>query len=296
MPELRLHMVEPTVISLFAGTGGSSLGYKWAGFKELLAVDFDDHAVECFRLNFPEVIAWKRDVTLLETKEILDSLKIKSGELDVLDGSPPCQGFSIAGQKKTNDSRNDLFKHYWRLVIELQPKVFVMENVSGMVKGTMKGRFIEIIKTLKNGNYEVKCKQMNAMHYGVPQSRERVIFIGVRKDLNKAVAFPYPINNLTSVRQADQGDRIPAKRSKNRFGDVLLKRDRPARTLTKRGRFFFDENNQYGPKSLLSFCSFPVNWKYTGSYTDLKDRLGNAVMPRFMQTIATTIKEEILNG
>lgn len=286
----------PTVISTFAGTGGSSLGYHWAGFKELLAIDFDDHAVQCFKLNFPDVPVWKRSVIEVTGNEIMDFCKIRPGELDVFDGSPPCQGFSTAGKREVRDVRNDLFSHYYRLVTELQPKVFVMENVTGMAKGTMKGRFIEIMNVLKTGSYNVKCKQMNSMYYGVPQSRERLIFIGVRKDLKKIPIFPTPGNKLLSVMSADQQDRVPAIRSKKRYGDVLLKRDRPAQTLTKLGRFFYDDKNQYGPKSLLAFCSFPIEWKYPGSYTDLKDRLGNAVMPKFMQAIAETIKKDILNG
>lgn len=284
----------PTVISTFAGTGGSSLGYHWAGFKELLAIDFDAHAVECFKRNFPDVPVWHRSVIEVTGNEIMDFCKIRPGELDVFDGSPPCQGFSTAGKREVRDPRNDLFNHYVRLVTELQPKVFVMENVTGMAKGTMKGRFIEIMNVLKTGNYNVKCKQMNAKYYGVPQSRERLIFIGVRKDLNKIPHFPVASNKLISVSTADQQDRVPAKRSIKRYGDVLLKRDRPANTLTKLGRFFADDRNQYGPKSLLAFCSFPTDWRYTGNYSDLKDRLGNAVMPKFMQAIAETIKAKLL--
>ena len=83
----------PTVISLFAGCGGSSLGYKMAGFEELLAIDFDENAVKTFKLNFPEVPIWLKDITQIKGKDILGFCSIKEGELDVLDGSPPCQGF-----------------------------------------------------------------------------------------------------------------------------------------------------------------------------------------------------------
>jgi DNA (cytosine-5)-methyltransferase 1 len=285
---------KPTVISTFAGTGGSSLGYKWAGFKELLAIDWESHAVECFRLNFPEVPCWQRDITTVNAKEILEFCKINSGDLDVFDGSPPCQGFSTAGKRKVNDPRNNLFEAYVQLVHDLQPKVFVMENVSGMAKGKMKGKFIEIMTTLKTLNYRVKAKQMNAMYYGVPQSRERIIFIGVRKDLSIEPQFPIPSNRLISTQEIDQGDRVPAKFSAIRFGDSLVNFNKPSPTLTKLGRLFADKNNQFGSKSLLAICSFPNNWKYTGSHTDLKNRLGNAVMPKFMQAIAQTIKDEIL--
>ncbi len=287
---------KPTVISTFAGTGGSSLGYHWAGYKELLAIDFDAHAVECFKLNFPEIPIWHKSVTDVTGKQIMDFCNIKWGELDVFDGSPPCQGFSTAGKRRVKDPRNDLFIQYCRLIDELGPKVFVMENVSGMAKGTMKGKFIEIITQLKSMNYEVKCKQMNAMYYGVPQSRQRLIFIGARKDLRKTPRFPEPCNKLIAVAGADMLDRVSGNYSIKRYGDVILKRNRPAQTLTKLGRFFYDKSSQYGPRSLLSFCSFPTNWKYSGSYSDIKDRLGNAVMPKFMQAIATTIREEILNG
>lgn len=176
-------MVEPTLISTFAGCGGSSLGYKLAGYKELLAIDFEKNAVETFALNFPEVPVWQKDITKVTGKEILEFCKIKKGELDLFDGSPPCQGFSTAGKRKLTDTRNDLFKDFVRLIIDLQPKVFVMENVSGMMKGGYKGKFNEIVQTLKDTGYNVKVKLMNAMWYEVPQSRERLIFIGIKKDL-----------------------------------------------------------------------------------------------------------------
>jgi DNA (cytosine-5)-methyltransferase 1 len=201
---------EPTVISTFAGCGGSSLGYKWAGFRELLAIDFDDNAVETFKLNFPDVLCWKRDIREVTGAEIMAACHIKPGELDVLDGSPPCQGFSTAGKRQVLDPRNDLFREYVRLIKELQPKVFVMENVSGMVKGTMRGRFIEIMKELKSTGYNVRAKLMNAKWYEVPQSRERIIFIGVK---DGEPSFPKPMGKIISVREALGLDSVMATRS-----------------------------------------------------------------------------------
>lgn len=201
---------EPTVISTFAGCGGSSLGYKWAGFRELLAIDFDDNAVETFKLNFPDVLCWKRDIREVAGAEIMAACHIKPGELDVLDGSPPCQGFSTAGKRQVLDPRNDLFREYVRLIKELQPKVFVMENVSGMVKGTMRGRFIEIMKELKSTGYNVRAKLMNAKWYEVPQSRERIIFIGVK---DGEPSFPKPMGKIISVREALGLDSVMATRS-----------------------------------------------------------------------------------
>ncbi len=323
---------KPTVISTFAGTGGSSLGYHWAGFKELLAIDFDAHAVECFKLNFPEVPIWHRSVIEVTGKEILDFCKLKVGELDVFDGSPPCQGFSTAGKREFKDPRNDLFNHYCRLVNELQPKVFVMENVSGMAKGSMKGKFIEIMQVLKSMNYEVKCKQMNAMYYGVPQSRQRLIFIGVRKNLKKLPAFPIPSNKIISVRKALEGlepgteygskpclqlwkylkpgqnasslsSQIKKQFGYNSimFGLSKVDPNKPLPTLQKStagaaGFFHWNEKRRLYITELKRLCSFPDDWKLTGSESDKQARLGNAVMPKFMQAIAETIKKDILIG
>jgi DNA (cytosine-5)-methyltransferase 1 len=102
----------PTVISLFAGCGGSSLGYSMAGYRELLAVEWDDHAVETLKLNFPDVPVWHGDIAKFSVEECLRITGLQPGELDVLDGSPPCQGFSTAGKRKMDDGRNQLFREY----------------------------------------------------------------------------------------------------------------------------------------------------------------------------------------
>jgi DNA (cytosine-5)-methyltransferase 1 len=154
-----------------------------AGYRELLAVEWDDHAVETFKLNFPDVPVWHGDIAELSVEECLRITGLKPGELDVLDGSPPCQGFSTAGKRKMDDGRNQLFREYVRLLRGLMPKVFVMENVSGMVKGKMKLIFTEIMRELKASGYQVSARLMNAMYFCVPQSRQRMIFIGVRRAL-----------------------------------------------------------------------------------------------------------------
>ena len=154
-----------------------------AGYRELLAVEWDDHAVETFKANFPDVPVFHGDIAKLSVEEALRITGLQPGELDVLDGSPPCQGFSTAGKRKMDDGRNQLSREYIRLLRGLQPKVLIMENVSGMVKGKMKLIFVEILKELKASGYHVSARLMNAMYYGVPQSRQRMIFVGVREDL-----------------------------------------------------------------------------------------------------------------
>jgi DNA (cytosine-5)-methyltransferase 1 len=201
----------PTVISTFAGCGGSSLGYSMAGFKELLAVEWDDNAVETFKLNFPDVPVYHGDIASLEVKEVMRLTGLKQGELDVLDGSPPCQGFSTAGKRNLNDSRNQLFWEFIRLLRELKPKVFVMENVSGMVKGKMKLIFAEIMRELKASGYKVSARLMNAMYFNVPQSRERMIFVGTREDLG--VESSHPKANTNPIKAAEAIPELLATRS-----------------------------------------------------------------------------------
>lgn len=182
----------PTVISLFAGCGGSSLGYSMAGFRELLAVEWDNNAVESFRLNFPDIPVYHGDICKLSVEECLEMTGLQPGELDVLDGSPPCQGFSTAGKRNFDDGRNQLFREYVRLLEGLQPKVLIMENVSGMVKGKMKLIFADILQALKGAGYRVSARLMNAMYFDVPQSRARMIFVGVREDLGIDPSHPIP--------------------------------------------------------------------------------------------------------
>ena len=182
----------PTVISLFAGCGGSSLGYSMAGYRELLAVEWDANAVETFRLNFPDVPVYHGDIATLDVERCLSLAGIAPGELDVLDGSPPCQGFSTAGKREMSDDRNQLFHEFTRLLAGLRPRAFVMENVSGMVKGKMRLIFVEILRELKSCGYRVSARLLNAMYFGVPQSRQRLIFIGVREDLERSRAIQGP--------------------------------------------------------------------------------------------------------
>jgi DNA (cytosine-5)-methyltransferase 1 len=316
-----------TVISLFCGCGGSSLGYKLAGFKELLAVDWDRHAETVFQDNFHDVPFWNRNVVELEANEILKRCNIQKGELDVLDGSPPCQGFSISGKRKVNDSRNMLFENFVRIIQGLEPKVFLMENVPGMVRGKMKGMFIEIMKSLKALDYEVECRKLNAMHYNVPQSRERLFFIGVRKDLGIKPVFPKPNPKWTSVKDALKGvpedteikyfegkSSIYMKKTKqgeqasdyhpngSMFNFVRLQWAKPSNTITKTmnqrmsGLAHPEEDRFLTISELKRLSSFPDNFKMSGKFEEKWARIGNAVMPNQMRAIAQTIKEEILEN
>jgi DNA (cytosine-5)-methyltransferase 1 len=307
---------EPTVISTFAGCGGSSLGYKLAGFKELLAVECDDNAVATFRLNFPEVPVYHGDIAKLTGGECMKLAGIKRGELDVFDGSPPCQGFSTAGKRRWDDPRNSLFKEYARLIDELQPKVFVMENVTGMVKGVMKQAYLQIIQTLRDCGYRAEGEVLNAMYFNVPQSRERVIIIGVRNDLGIEPSHPKPQTKPKTVRQAFSGIKsrgdapdMSAKYQeywrKAGHGGVVGLQQTHRRLDWGRPSFVLQKGSGYGgvyhpdecrPLSTLERCrlgSFPDDFKFTG-WNAAIERIGNSVPPLLMKAIAAHIKTGIL--
>lgn len=282
----------PTVISTFAGCGGSSLGYSMAGYRELLAVEWDNHAVECFKRNFPDVPVYHGDIAKLSVADVLARTGVAVGELDVFDGSPPCQGFSTMGKRQLDDDRNQLFREFVRLLRGLQPKVFVMENVSGMVKGKMKLLFAEILKELKASGYQVSARLLNAKYFNVPQSRQRMIFVGVRNDLGIAPSHPRAQKKVIKVQIIDNK---PAIYNVSRYGDVLLNFKKPSPTITKKIRLFCDVQNEIGIKSYQVNGSFPLDYTFLGSFSSVKDRVGNSVPPLFMEAIARHIRTELLS-
>ena len=324
----------PTVISTFAGGGGSSLGYSMAGFRELLAVEWNNNAVETFRLNFPDVPVWHGDIAKLSIDKCLQLAEIEPEELDILDGSPPCQGFSTAGKRVLDDPRNQLFREYVRLLRGLRPKVFVMENVSGMVKGKMKLVFAKILRELKASGYKVSVRLLNAMYFHVPQSRQRLIFIGVRDDLGiepshpKAESRPIVMKDacsnikrgtrkthgLTSV-ELDRWLQIPAGgnwqnlphnliNGKAKYSNFHRKLHplRPSYTLGKEehfssGRFYhWEEPRRLSDGELARIGSFPDKFNFHGDGKQVHECIGNSVPPLMMEAIARHIRQNILDS
>lgn len=192
----------PIVVSTFAGCGGSSLGYSMAGFREALAVEWDARAITTFKANFPSVPIWEGDIHNLSATKFLSLCKLAKGELDILDGSPPCQGFSTAGKREFFDPRNQLYNEFVRLLEGVRPKAFVMENVSGMVKGKMKVAFADATRKLRAAGYLVSVRLLDAQWLGVPQSRKRLIWIGVRNDLDIGPQHPKPFGPPFSLADA----------------------------------------------------------------------------------------------
>ncbi len=193
-----------SVVSTFSGCGGSCLGFEMAGFRVLWANEFLPIARESYAANHPETLLDGRDIRRVEPQQILDAIGLEPGELDVFNGSPPCQAFSTVGQRnqgwgKLRDYGNgvqqkneDLFFEYVRLLKGLRPRAFVAENVAGLTRGFALGYFKQIMRALDAAGYVVRCKVLDAQWLGVPQTRQRAIFVGVRRDLGLEPDFPKP--------------------------------------------------------------------------------------------------------
>jgi len=192
------------VASMFSGAGGSCLGYKIAGFDIVYACEFIDAAADSYEANF-DLEVDRRNVREVTAESLLRRAGLRKGELDLLDGSPPCDPFSLSGnrEKKWGQVKNyvdgkrqrtdDLTHEFVKLLRDVQPKILVMENVKGLVIGKAKGYFLEILDALKSAGYRVSCRILDSQWLGVPQRRQRTIFVGVRKDLNVDPSHPTPI-------------------------------------------------------------------------------------------------------
>lgn len=296
-----------TVVSTFAGCGGSSTGYKLAGGKMLLAVEWDEHAVATYRANFPTTDVHHGDVAKLSAEHVLERIGLKPGQLDIFDGSPPCQGFSTAGARNLEDSRNSLFREYVRLLRGLKPRCFVMENVSGMVKGKMRLVFAEAMRELKASGYRVRCQLLNAMYFGVPQARQRVIFIGVREDLGMEPSYPKPqsrpipirdvILETKCVREGFGTTRLAGLKNAQ-FNNKWRQANRPSPTITKtRPPILLLSNGtqrEMTPQECARVGSFPDDFIWLGTPRQIINRIGNSVPPLLMKAIAVHVRDEIL--
>ncbi len=168
-------------IDLFCGAGGITEGFRQAGYVSLYGNDVMPEAIETFRLNHPEALADCRSIEEVDPAEIRLRLALAPGELDVLVGGPPCQGFSInAPGRFLSDPRNALFRHYERFLEEFQPKAFLFENVPGLLSLGDGKVFRQIVEIFTGLGYHVTAKILFAAHYGVPQERWRLILLGSR--------------------------------------------------------------------------------------------------------------------
>ena len=213
------------VISTFAGGGGSSTGYRLAGGKVLAINEFVEEAALTYAENYPETVILPGDIKELTGKDFLNAAKVSEGEIDILDGSPPCSAFSVSGSLshniheeervdlfgnvtiekvsgkhsdgwnktknysdgKTVENIEDLFFEFLRVAKDIKPKVIVAENVKGLTIGEAKGFLNKILNTFEDIGYNVCHKVLDSRYYGVAQSRTRVFFIGVREDVAEKI-------------------------------------------------------------------------------------------------------------
>ena len=171
-----------TAIDLFSGSGGLTLGLKQAGFRVIGAVDCDSLAAETYRENHKKTVLWETDIRDLSVLEVSSWLGLSAGELDLLAGCPPCQGFSsmrtLNGKRDVNDPRNELVFEFLRFIRELEPKAIMMENVPGLARDR---RLAEFCKEIEKFGYSPVCDILNAADFGVPQRRHRMVLLAGKR-------------------------------------------------------------------------------------------------------------------
>ena len=188
------------VLDLFCGAGGLSYGFEMAGFHITMGIDNDIRALETFQNNHKTAKTSCKDITKLSYIKDIRPL-LPHTQIDVIVGGPPCQGFSLSGPRNFNDPRNKLYLSYIRLVKEIRPRAFVIENVPGLVSlfgGQIKE---QIVSSFKKLGYQVQLQILCAADYGIPQNRKRVFFVGLRKT-EALFTFPNPSKNLVTSEMA----------------------------------------------------------------------------------------------
>ena len=218
------------VISTFAGGGGSSTGYRLAGGKILCINEFVEEAQNTYRENYPDTPILPGDIKQLSGKDFLDIAKLDVGELDILDGSPPCSAFSVAGKlshsrdgkhsdgwgqtKNYSDGKmveniEDLFFEFLRVADDIRPKVIIAENVKGLTIGEAKEYFNKIQNTFEDIGYDVVAKVLDSRYFGISQTRTRVFFIGVRNDITEKAGLNFM--TIGNVFPQESKDVVPLK-------------------------------------------------------------------------------------
>ena len=300
------------VVSTFSGCGGTCLGYEMAGYKVLWASEFVEAARDVYALNHPDTLLDERDIRSVEGRDILSAIKMKVGEVDVLEGSPPCSSFSTAGRMEESWNRtnrysdtaqrtDDLFWEFARLVNQIQPKVFVAENVSGLVRGVSKGYFKQIYRILKDCGYRIEARLLDASWLGVPQARRRLFIQGVREDLERSPGYPHPWGFQYYV-----SDVLPHIR-KIKLGGGKHRWSLPGRpfsticqsdfhiginaSLSTGGWIRTDEGlRRLTIPEVKLLCSFPEDFQLLGKFDLQWERLGRAVPPLMAKALADSIQ------
>lgn len=301
-------MREFTAISLFSGAGGLDLGFENAGFRTIWANDFEPDACKTHE-NWSSAKVVCDDIAKIDTSDIPDA--------DIMLGGFPCQGFSLSGPRKIDDSRNVLYKHYVRIVKEKKPLLFLGENVKGLL--TMgNGQIIDaIIAEFSECGYDVFYKLLNARNYCVPEDRERVIIVGFRKDLGIhefefPAARPYQITMRDvlsdmpaplpdEVCNAPYSSRYMSRNRKRGWDDVSYTIPAMAKQVTlwpgspdmvkiDKDLWTFGEDGitrRLSWREAAAIQTFPADLEFYGDLTSKYKQIGNAVPVKLAEIIAT---------
>lgn len=297
------------VVSLFSGAGGLDLGFIMAGHEIIWANDLYEDAVSTYRKNLGNHIVCE-DISKISAEDIPDC--------DIVIGGFPCQGFSVANTKRhVGDERNELYKQLIRIITAKKPKFFLAENVKGLTNLAKGAVFKMILNDFSEMGYKVSYKVLNAADYGVPQTRLRVIIVGVRSDIDWEYAFPAPTNTLggsdslpdwVSVSEAladipdpDLPNNLPNhtyskyKLNINGYlGHRLLDPNKPAPTVTARGDsrggvVIHPHPNglrRMSCRELATVQSFPLTYEFCGNNSSVYRQIGNAVPPLLGYAVA----------
>ena len=331
-----------TVASTFSGCGGSCLGFEMAGYDVRYALEFVPEARATYALNHEGVFLDDRDVRNVTADDIRRATGLD--EIDVFEGSPPCASFSTAGKRSqgwgkvkdysdTKQRTDDLFFEYSRILRDLQPKTFVAENVSGLVTGKAKGYFKEILSELKGCGYTVSARMLDASWLGVPQARNRLIFVGVRNDLVERYGVlpvhPQPFDSQLTMLDAlpdllereewvdsETGESTALGKAVSREWEKtpvggksdkyfqLCRPDpnRPVGTITamigNTGMASVchpTQKRKFNLRELRALSSFPEDFQLTGTFAQRCERLGRSVPPLMMKAVADQLKTDVLD-
>lgn len=298
--------INKTVFSCFHCGGGSTMGYKLAGYDVLGGVEIDLEMASIYKVNHNPKYQYVESIVDFN-KRPDESLPKELFNLDILDGSPPCSSFSMAGsrekawgdKKKFREGQaeqvlDDLFFHFVDTAKKLQPKVVIAENVKGLIAGKAKGYVKQIANKFNDAGYNVQLFLLNSAFMGVPQRRERTFFIARKKNLLLSKINLNFKEDIVPLSNVFTGSMIQGKQrfSSRRFADSRVSLTQPILTMTTLGRFFLNGNEQLNKETLIRCQSFPDDYNFHN--LDYKYVCGMSVPPFMMQRIATEIYKQVL--
>lgn len=325
-------------VSTFSGCGGSSLGLRMAGFRVKYAVEFIKPARETYLANFPDTFVDERDIRLITAEDILNHLQIAKGDLDLFEGSPPCSSFSTAnvskaariGSMKVKDysdgvkqTTDDLFDEWFRLLEGLMPKAFVAENVPGMMSADAEDFLHDLLERMRSLGYVVEAKIFNVAPFGCANARRRLIFQGIRKDLQQHPRRPstqgahsYTLREAIAAMQhespADEMEKAfalapsyvrewnllkPGESSDLIFQIQRCAWDKPTPTFTQSGGHSAadplhpEECRKFTATEIAWFSGFPADFILTGKPSERYERIARAVPPPLYRAVGEALRD-----